>query len=31
MTAGESRWERWARPRVLVAAVVVVLVVDRQP
>ena len=26
MTSGESRWERWARPRVLVAAVVAVLV-----
>ena len=26
MTARESRWQRWARPRVLVAAVVVVLV-----
>ncbi len=26
MTSGESRWERWARPRVLIAAVVAVLV-----
>ena len=26
MTGGASRWERWARPRVLVAAVLVVLV-----
>jgi len=26
MTAGTSRWERWARPRVLIAAVVAVLV-----
>ena len=25
MTAGTSRWERWARPRVLIAVVVVVL------
>ena len=26
MTAGASRWERWARPGVMVTAVVVVLV-----
>ena len=26
MTGGSSRWERWARPRVLIAAVVAVLV-----
>ncbi|HEX7427418.1 MAG TPA: hypothetical protein VF328_10800, partial [Mycobacterium sp.] len=25
MRAGTSRWERWARPRVLIAVVVVVL------